>query len=143
MRRTGNFCDLTIISRGTHVQCHTCMIGPCLKLAGSLPVGSSLGGKCEIEMHDYNAKALLIAIEHIYGMDVTKLLKEAPPTSLADVCRLGTTWGLPALVDLTAHMLGTLAEGHATADLKSILGSSVAYSQNPVRQSVCRIDARR
>jgi hypothetical protein len=98
------------------------MIGPCLKLAGSLPVGSSLGGKCEIEMHDYNAKALLIAIEHIYGVDVAKLLKEAPPTSLADVCRLGTIWGLPVLVDLTAHMLGTLAEGHATADLKSILG---------------------
>jgi hypothetical protein len=73
-------------------------------------------------MHDYNAKALLIAIEHIYGMDVTELLKEAPPTSLADVCRLGTIWGLPALVDLTARMLGTLAEGHATADLKSILG---------------------
>jgi hypothetical protein len=80
-----------------------------------------LNRKSRLELHEYNAKALLIAIEHIYGIDVTGLLEEAPLTCLADVFRLGTTWELPALVELTAQILGPRTEQHATAALRSIL----------------------
>jgi hypothetical protein len=73
-------------------------------------------------MQEYNANALAIVIEHVYGMDVSSLLEEASPRCLPDVLPLGTTWGLPALVALTAHILGLHAERQGTAALRSILG---------------------
>ena len=73
-------------------------------------------------MQEYNANALAIVIEHVYGMDVSALLEKAPPRCLPDVFRLGTTWDLLALVALTAHILGLHAERQGTAALRSILG---------------------
>ena len=122
MRRSGHFCDLTLVCQGMHVRCHRCVILPFLQLSGRAPVGKGFGRTCKIELQEYNANALAIVIEHVYGMDVTALLEKAPPGCLPDVFRLGTTWDLPALVALTAHILGLHAERQGTAALRSILG---------------------
>jgi hypothetical protein len=98
------------------------VILPFLQLSGRAPVGKGFGRTCKIELPEYNANALAIVIEHVYGMDVSVPLEEAPPRCLSDVFRLSTTWGLPALVALTAHILGLHAERQGTAALRSILG---------------------
>ena len=97
------------------------MIGPFLHLSRTLLEENCLNNKCNIQMHEYNAQALLIVVEHIYGMDVTGVLEEASLMCLADVFRLGATWDLLALVDLTAQILGLRAGRQETAALRSIL----------------------
>ena len=128
MRKSGHFCDLTLVSGSAHVQCHQCAIGwgsgPLAQLYRTTVQENRVDVKRNMEIQlapVYHHQALLIVVEHIYGMDVRGLLQQAPLMCLVDVCRLGRAWDLLALVGVSAQSLGLLVGRLDIVSLKLIL----------------------
>ena len=110
------------------MQCHQCVIGwgsgPLAQLYRTAMQENRVDVKRNMDIQlaqVYHHQALLIVVEHIYGMDVRGLLQQAPLMCLVDVCRLGRAWDLLALVGVSAQSLGLLVGRLDIVSLKLIL----------------------
>ena len=126
--RSGQFCDMILMSGQAGVSCHRCVIGasshPLLLLleAAQAELQQDVGHTCVIQLEDrYSDKALLIVVEYMYDEIGCPNLGEVELMCLVDVCRLASICGLFHVAGLGAEALGGFLQDLDIQSLKHIL----------------------
>ena len=94
--KSGQLCDMILISGQARVSCHRCVIGASSRsLLNEIAMEPwDMRSLCAIEFADtYHEQALLIVVEHMYGEFCGPKLRNPELMCLVDVCRLAVSAG--------------------------------------------------